>query len=255
LSRSTPPPELFSAYRDSQFDTSVLAVKYGVSRRTVYEWFKFAGIKSQGKDLHNKVDRDVLERMYRVDHISTREIAKKYNVSQATIYNWLKILDIKTFGKRRPLAGSRLFKCAVCGIDVLDKPYRRHLTCSAACRSRLRGAAHWNYKGEETVKKQKGRTWLEYREWYALVLAASDYRCIKCKKRGGRLVVHHVFNWSRHRSLRFMLENGACMCHPCHQSFHNQYGRHYTNGQMFSKWLSQKDDSATRFHCEDATQT
>lgn len=223
-----------------------------------------------------KPSKEELEALYMGQRISPDEIAKRYAVSGRTIRNWLTEYDIPRLGPthlrkgksavwnvgierneeyRKKQSDSRRgrpaynagqgrvrFNCEVCGTEVFDKPYRRSRTCSRHCKNELshlhRGTEHWNYKAEAAGFRQRQRLWSECREWRIAVMAAADYTCCKCGQKGGRLSAHHKATWNNNEALRFEVSNGACLCWPCHWSFHRAYGHHNTTAAMLEEWLT-----------------
>lgn len=138
--------------------------------------------------------------------------------------------------------GRVTFTCEVCGTAVFDKPYRRRLVCSNECRDKrnaiLRGESHWNYKGEIAGYAQRKRNWSEYRQWRRAVMVAGDFTCVACGKLGGRLSAHHLNSWTTHPEQRLDVNNGVCICWPCHWRFHRECGHKHTTAAMFANWLT-----------------
>lgn len=91
---------------------------------------------------------------------------------------------------------------------------------SCGCLKRRRGKDNPLWKGG----KPDGRMTSEHREWIRDVYRKDNYTCRVCGYRGGTLHAHHLFNWSKHESKRFDINNGITLCVKCHKQFHRQYG-------------------------------
>lgn len=225
-----------------------------------------------------KPTKELLENLYVEQKISPDEIGKRLGYSGRTIREYMTEYGIPRLGpshlrkgkpatwnigrkpseemrdkNRRAHTGRKpynygkgriAFACEVCGVEVIDKPYRRKRTCSKKCKDQIshlsRGENHWNSKTGDTSNVQRKRKWSQYREWRSGVLKRADYTCACCGVRGGRLTSHHLYTWNDHEEKRFDLDNGVCLCWKCHWAFHNDCSHHHTTEDMFTEWLATK---------------
>lgn len=59
--------------------------------------------------------------------------------------------------------------------------------------------------------------------WKRQIKKQAGYQCGICQSKKN-LVAHHLDGYDKHPELRIDLDNGACLCKNCHESFHKQYG-------------------------------
>lgn len=93
----------------------------------------------------------------------------------------------------------------------------------------------WN--GGVTKKNRAARNGTEIDSWKKSVSGRDDYTCQKCKKRGGRLNVHHIFNFLTYPQQRTEINNGITFCIECHRLFHsifNKFNNTDTQVNMFT---------------------
>lgn len=78
--------------------------------------------------------------------------------------------------------------------------------------------------------------------WRQKVYKRDRYTCqtcgIKCKK---DIVAHHIYSWNTHPKLRFVVNNGICLCASCHNEFHIIFGFGNNNKKQFSEFLRIKN--------------
>jgi 5-methylcytosine-specific restriction endonuclease McrA len=63
--------------------------------------------------------------------------------------------------------------------------------------------------------------------WHRAVLARDGFKCRNCGATKGqgkdkRLHAHHIKPWDEFPHLRFILDNGKTLCHPCHLAEHKR---------------------------------
>jgi len=61
----------------------------------------------------------------------------------------------------------------------------------------------------------------KYHYWRTDVFKRDDYTCLCCGIRGGQLNAHHILHWETYPLSRYVEENGATLCAPCHRNVHN----------------------------------
>lgn len=85
----------------------------------------------------------------------------------------------------------------------------------------------------------------EYRSWRTLVYKRDNYICQCCGVVGGRLNAHHIYPFSEHKELRYLVDNGITLCEDCHDStkdgsFHNLYGTHNNTPEQLREYILNK---------------
>jgi 5-methylcytosine-specific restriction endonuclease McrA len=101
------------------------------------------------------------------------------------------------------------------------------------------------YRGERTKRwnpaldpelREHGRTLNPaYHQWRRSVFDRDDFTCRKCQDdKGGNLVAHHIYNFTRYPTMRTDRRNGVTLCEPCHKNFHKEYS--YTNNDIHQLW-------------------
>jgi len=173
--------------------------------------------------------------------------------SQECYWKWLK------GQKRKPLsnktkekigkANSRkvVVECSYCGKKVKRSPSafkgKKRYFCSRECYAKF--VSEFILK-EETSNWQGGindirdteRKTREIKEWKKKVLKRQNWTCQKCDKRGGRLEVHHIENFSSNGDKRALLKNGIVFCKKCHTKFHKRFGYKNNTREQLNKFLN-----------------
>jgi len=80
------------------------------------------------------------------------------------------------------------------------------------------GGNHWNWKGGIS-KSNRGQDY-KYKLWVRSVLAKDNFICGICGERGGKLSGHHIKSWVESPELRYLVDNGQCLCYQCHMRLH-----------------------------------
>lgn len=103
------------------------------------------------------------------------------------------------------------------------------------------GKSNPQYKDGKSYDRWSKRHNLTQRKWAKQVKDRDDYICFACKKRGGRLVSHHLFDYATHPDKRLDIDNGVCLCTKCHTSFHLWNGGQVKpcTPNQFYKWVKQ----------------
>lgn len=128
---------------------------------------------------------------------------------------------------------------------------RGHLTsgkivsCGCYVREIISGENNRNWKGGLTSENDKIRQSIEYRNWQNAVKKRDKYTCQCCGKRYKAITVHHIFPFSDYSDLRFIVDNGICLCKDCHDSrisgsFHNVYGTQHNTPEQLREYLLNK---------------
>ena len=99
------------------------------------------------------------------------------------------------------------------------------------------GKNHFNWKGGKSTNNEIARTNPEYSEWHKKVLARDHYVCQKCDIKGGKIIAHHIENFSNKKELRYEVSNGITFCKECHDLFHKIYSRFNNNLEQVLKFI------------------
>lgn len=108
---------------------------------------------------------------------------------------------------------------------------------------------NWNpNKTQEEREYDNSRVGKEYSDFIKKVLTRDHFTCSKCGKTGGKLIVHHLYNYSEHKDKRLDVKNGVALCPECHQNFHMEYG--YTNStpEKYFEWLDKPMEELLDFN-------
>jgi hypothetical protein len=81
-----------------------------------------------------------------------------------------------------------------------------------------------NWNGGVTEENHKIRNTIEMKLWRKSCLERDNFTCQKNGQYGGKLVVHHINNFSSCRELRTSIENGITLSEKAHKEFHKIYG-------------------------------
>jgi hypothetical protein len=133
--------------------------------------------------------------------------------------------------------------CRVCGVSFTCRPQDKKEFCSVKCRqapgwrpprsaeSRARmskkyqGAGSPSWKGGISPANQLARSSIEYSEWRRAVFVRDNFACVDCGSAGRRsnpICAHHIVAWAENVELRFEIDNGVTLCHPCHELRHGR---------------------------------
>ena len=104
----------------------------------------------------------------------------------------------------------------------------------------MAGEKHYNWQGGITPENQKTRHSFEYKLWQDAVLNR-DHHYQKCDEtESKKLVAHHILNFSIHKELRLVIDNGITFCKRCHSWFHRVFSRKNNNMEQIVEFLKPK---------------
>ena len=134
--------------------------------------------------------------------------------------------------------GNKSLVCRVCGREYLipRKRIAKSKYCSPECRSvdlktRYKGAGSPAWRGGKTPSNILIRNSTDYAKWRDDVFTRDKWICQDCGQVGGKLHVHHVFNFSEFPEHRLEVWNGATLCENCHSLLHGRTINSFGNGK------------------------
>jgi len=65
------------------------------------------------------------------------------------------------------------------------------------------------------------RTTFKYEKWRDKIYKNGNYTCQMCGKQHCKLNAHHIKPAKQYPELRYVVENGMCLCIKCHTTIHN----------------------------------
>jgi 5-methylcytosine-specific restriction endonuclease McrA len=211
-------------YINQDKSTDEIGVIYGVSGRTIRNWFKKEGLTSnvKYKGCNNITSGEYRDKAIKNSKETIKNKDKKIIECECEICNSIYTVKESVYNT----VGSRF--------------------CSNECKYiflfNTEPENHPRWKGGITNKNQNLRNSLEYREWRSNVYKKDFYKCQKCNSIGKDLNAHHIENWSGNPDLRFDINNGITLCGSCHNELHEQYG-YKTNRENLNEFLNIKTNS------------
>jgi len=91
-------------------------------------------------------------------------------------------------------------------------------------KKRFTGKNNPRWRGGITPENLRIRNSIETRLWREAVFARDNWTCQKYGVKGGRLVAHHIQNFSQFPDLRLAIDNGITLSDKAHREFHKKYG-------------------------------
>lgn len=105
---------------------------------------------------------------------------------------------------------------------------------------KMKGELNHAWKGGVTPIHNKIRASVEYKLWVNAVYSKDNFTCQKTGVRGGKLVAHHILNFSSHKELRFAIDNGITLSREAHEEFHKIYGKKNNSREQLEEFLNKK---------------
>ncbi len=93
------------------------------------------------------------------------------------------------------------------------------------------------WKGGITKESALIRSGIEINLWKQSVMARDNWTCQKTGIKGGRLELHHIFNFADYPELRTSIENGITLSKESHKEFHKIYGKRNNTKQQLEEFL------------------
>ena len=109
--------------------------------------------------------------------------------------------------------------CRSCSNTVYrtGKPHKPH-SAEAKAKISLANHKHWGTDPDNpSVVKCHWR-------WSKKVKERDNYTCVYCHTSGVPVEAHHILSRAKHPELASLLNNGICLCVPCHKEEHRLNG-------------------------------
>ena len=107
-----------------------------------------------------------------------------------------------------------------------------------------KGKTAWNkgMRSKKYYEAEIARNSTKNSEWRKKVFERDGYSCCITGKKGGKLEVHHIFNFTDYPHLRFLLDNGITMDRDIHAEFHKLYGKKHNNLDQLLEFIKKYRD-------------
>jgi len=161
--------------------------------------------------------RNVAKRIDVRAKIAAARLGKPTTLGMVYSAQWRQNIGLALKGKKHSIRWKRAISRGLRRAGVRP-PRNDHLV----------GPVHPNWKGGHSRARGKDYNSPAYRAFRASVLKRDNWKCQDCKKRGGRLQVHHLKAWGPHPQLRYSIENAVTLCRPCHLGRHRGVPRPVT---------------------------
>lgn len=151
-------------------------------------------------------------------------------------------------GEKNPNYNKVKYWCDGCNNTILVVPSRiekqKNVFCTNECYKKNIGKfysrennSNWNFALSKQ-ERDHTRRYPEYYEWRNKVYEKDNFTCCKCgDDKGGNLIAHHMYNYSKYKELRTVLGNGITLCTVCHKDFHGIYGYKNNNKLQVIEFL------------------
>lgn len=93
------------------------------------------------------------------------------------------------------------------------------------------------WKGGITKINKIVRESVDYNIWRNAVYKRDNFTCQKSGIKGGKLVAHHIKNFSQYPKLRFVVNNGVTLSKNEHEKFHKKYGKRNNTRKQLQEFL------------------
>ena len=157
-------------------------------------------------------------------YVRTEETRRKLSEAKKGKPSW---------NKGKNLTAEHRKKLSLAHTGVQLSPYHRKKIGDGE-----RGEKHYRWKGGVTPEQNKIRSSVEYKLWVNAVYARDGYICQKTGQKGGKLVAHHILNFSSCPELRFAIDNGVTLSKESHEQFHKLYGKRNNTREQLEEFLT-----------------
>ncbi len=180
----------------------------------------------------------VKETHYNIENL----VGKKFNY-----------LTVKELDKERTEQGQGTYWFCDCDCGTKHKSIlSSHLksekiqSCGCLWLSKISKENNHNWKGGITPERVKERNSLEYKRWIKRNYKKCFYTCQCCGKTKNIIKeMHHIYNFSTYKDLRYEDNNAILLCKECHNhsipgSFHNTYGTLNNTPEQLEEYINNK---------------
>lgn len=125
-------------------------------------------------------------------------------------------------------------------VKVTKEQWIKNLSLSHI--GKMKGELNHRWKGGITPIHNKIRASVEYKLWVNAVYSKDNFTCQKTGIRGGKLVAHHILNFSSSPELRFAIDNGVTLSKEAHEEFHKIYGKRNNTRSQLEEFLNKNNE-------------
>ena len=120
--------------------------------------------------------------------------------------------------------------------DTLTKKSQKGCGCDHEGKD---GADNPAWRGGTTINTRKGKA---HAKWVRSVLEEDNFSCQKCGCYGGnnKFNAHHLKSYSKHKDIRWEIDNGVTLCVNCHINFHKTYGYNDFTPENYFEYIKQE---------------
>lgn len=104
--------------------------------------------------------------------------------------------------------------------------------------TKISGSNNPSWKGGIAPINNKIRASRESILWKKACMLRDVFTCQKTGQHGGKLVVHHIQNFSDFPELRFAIDNGITLSLNAHKEFHKIYGKKNNSREQLVEFLN-----------------
>ncbi len=178
--------------------------------------------------------KDTIIEEYSINMLSGQEIAKKYNLRKTSVYAYLK----------EKLVTRSKSSAALLALNKGDRPKNlEKLVLANKTYARFNpGKKNYGDKNgrwiQDRSKLKRKRGFAEERWFFEEVLEERNYTCEITGEKGGKLSVHHLYNFSTHPELRFEKSNVIVIKKDLHKLFHIKYSPFNNTPEQFKEFVN-----------------
>ena len=135
--------------------------------------------------------------------------------------------NIEIIGKYIGAEDHILCKCKIDGHEWYITPHNllKGRSCPQCKIRNFTGENNPRWNNELTdEERNEERNTVEYKQWRDECFKRDNYTCQLTGEVGGRLEVHHIYSYDKHKELRFEVDNGITISKDIHKLFHSIYG-------------------------------
>ena len=182
-----------------------------------------------------------------IGHNVSTETRKKIAASRLGDKNWVKRPEVREKIRQALLGrdmGGHKKKCKTCKTPFRCNPSDKTINCSRKCSSKyfsqFSGERSHSWKGGLTPEHLLDRRGIKYKEWRCSVFERDHFTCQKTGVKGGKLVAHHIKNFSKYPGLRFAVNNGITLSLKSHNEFHKIYGKRNNTPEQLVEFINNR---------------